>query len=218
MNRRAFRVAIALAIVPFGGLRAGAQHVAAGAQLAFATYGEQGTSLRFGGSGPSAQISLGWRRLGLTLGAARFAFDPTAGGSVAESFDMTHVEARLRVRATRLVDVEAGFVDRDIAPEHAAQSVAAIRLGVLATFPLHVDSDVAVRASYLGGSKFSGGGSAPFGVEIGLGVGYAPWKRWLTLTGDLEFQRFDRRIDAVDGRISAPIQSTVARLGVLLSR
>ena len=209
-------VAIALALAI--GSRADAQHVAAGAQLAFATYGEQGTSLRFAGSGLSANASVGWRRLSLTVAAARLAFDPTAGGSVAESFDMTHTEARLRVRATRVVDVEAGFVDRDVSPEHAAQSVAAMRLGVLATFPLHVDSDVTLRASYLGGSKFSGGGSAPFGVEIGLGVGYAPWKKWLELTGDVEFQRFDRRIDAVDGRISAPIQSTVARLGIVLSR
>jgi hypothetical protein len=37
------------------------------------------------------------------------------------------------------------------------------------------------------------------------------------VTGDLEFMRLDRRIATVDGRVSAPIQSSTARLGVTVA-
>ena len=194
-----------------------AQRVSAGAQFAFAAYAEQGSSLRFGGSGPSGHAAIEWRRFHVSLGAARLSFDPSDDSDAVEPFDMLHTEARLRVRATRLASVEAGFVHRDITPTHAAQSVASLRFGAVATFPLHIASDVSVRAAYLGGSKFSGGGSAPFGVEVGLGVSYAPWVERLRVTGDLEFQRLDRRIDGVAGRLPSPIQSTIARIGVAVT-
>lgn len=209
------RAASALALVATIAGAGHTQTIGGGLQYAFATYAEQGASLRFAGGGPSGHVSLGWRRFGLTVGAARFAFDPSH--AAAEPFDMTHSEVRLRVRATRLVSLEAGFVQRDVEPAYAAQSVAAMRVGALVAFPLHIGSDVAVRAGYLGGSRFSGGGSAPFGVEVGLGVTYAPWVERLRVTGDLEFQRFDRRVDGVAGKLTAPIQSTTARIGVLLS-
>ncbi len=213
MRTASLLVALLLSI----GTRAAAQHVSAGVQFAFAAYAEQGSSLRFGGSGPSGHASLQWRRFSLSVGATRLAFEPTGDSDAVEPFDMVHTELRLRVRTTRLVSVEAGFVHRDITPSHAAQSVASRRLGALAAFPLHIASDVSVRAAYLGGSKFSGGGSAPFGVEVGLGVSYAPWIERLRLTGDLEFQRFDRRIDGVAGRLQSPIQSTTARIGAVIT-
>ena len=196
---------------------AGAQHVAGGVQLAFAEYAEQGSSLRFAGGGASGHVSVGWRRYGLMLGATRMSLDPRADGGAAEAFDITQVDVRVRVRASRLVSAEAGFVSRDIEPAYAAQSMAALRLGAVLAFPLAVGSDVAVRMSYLGGGKFSGGGSAPFGVEIGLGASYAPWIERLRVTGDVEFQRLDRRISTADGSLSAPIQSSIARIGVLVA-
>jgi hypothetical protein len=196
--------------------RADAQRIgiAGAAQYAFGQYAEQGTSLRFGGSGPAGEVAVAWRRFGLTLGAARLAFDPNDDGNAVAPFDMTQTEVRFRVRTTRLVSVEAGFVQREVEPEYAAQSVAALRLGASIAVPLAIGADVAARAAYVGGSRFSGGGSAPFGVEVGLGVSYAPWIERLRVTGDLEFQRFDRRIDSSAGRIQAPIQSTMARVGV----
>lgn len=196
---------------------AGAQHVAAGVQLAFAEYAEQGSSLRFAGGGASGQIAMTWRRYGVILGATRLAFDPQADGEAAEPFDLTQTDVRLRVRASRLVSVEAGFVSRDVEPANAAQAMAAVRLGAVLAFPLAVGSDVAVRMSYLGGGKFSGGGSAPFGVEIGLGASYAPWSERVRATADVEFQRLDRRIATTDGPLTAPIQSSVARVGLQIA-
>lgn len=201
-------------IVP--GRRAEAQRISAGAQYTLAQYAEQGSSLRFTGSGAAGHVTVSWRRIGLHAAAARLSFAPREPSGFTEAFDATQLDVRLRVRATRLLSVEAGFIDRDVDPLHTAQSVTAMRLGAMVAFPLHVGSDLAVRASYLGGSRFSGGGSAPFGVEIGMNVTHAPWSPRLRLTGDLEFQRFDRHTTTSGGELAAPIQSAVARLGLMV--
>lgn len=193
-----------------------AQTITAGAQYALSQYAEQSASLRFAGGGPAGHLSVHWRRFGLHLAAARFWFEPRERSDVVESFDATQLDVRLRVRATDLVSVEAGFLDRDVKPLHAAQSVTAMRVGALVAFPLHIGSELAVRTAYLGGSRFSGGGSAPFGVEIGMNVSYAPWSARVRLTGDLEFQRFDRRTDTAGGELAAPIQSATARIGAMV--
>jgi hypothetical protein len=208
---------VAVVLLAVVATRADAQRISAGAQIAFAEYSEQGASLRFDGGGPSAHVSLGWRRFDVSFSAAHLAFVSTEAGDVAEPFDVTQTDLTLRVRATRLVSVEAGFVDREVKPLLAAQSVATMRVGALMAIPLAAGADVAVRASYLAGSKFSGGGSAPFGVEIGLGVSYAPWWERVRVTGDLEFLRLDRSIASTAGRIPAPIQSSTARLGVMVT-
>jgi hypothetical protein len=209
--------AIAAALLLLAGTRAEAQRISAGAQYAFSEYAEQGSSLRFDGAGPAAHVSVGWRRFDLGFSVARLSFAPSEAGDATQPFDMAQTEIRLRVRAARLVSVEAGLVDRDVAPLHAAQSVTALRLGALMAFPLATATDVAIRGSYLAGGRFSGGGSAPFGVEIGLGVSYAPWWERVRVTGDLEFLRFDRHIATGDGRIDAPIQSSTARIGVMVA-
>jgi hypothetical protein len=121
---------------------------------------------------------------------------------------------RLRVRVARTLGVEAGYLQRTIAPEPAAQSVGALRLGSYATYPLAPGADLGLRASYLGGAHFSGGGSAPFGVELGLGVSYGPGSGRYRATGDFELQRLDRSTTVSGEKISVPIQSTVARVGV----
>jgi len=209
-------LAVAAGMVLVAASPSGAQRITAGAQYALGHYAEQGSSLRFAGGGPAGHASVHWRRFGLHVAAARFSFEPTERADVVESFDATQLDVRLRVRATRLVSVEAGFVDRDVTPLHAAQSATSVRVGALIALPLHLGSELAARASYLGGSRFSGGGAAPFGVEVGMGITYAPWSERVRLTGDLEFQRLDRRTDSPDGELSAPIQSTVARFGVMV--
>ena len=193
----------------------GAQQLAGGLAYAIADYAEQGAGLRFSGSGLAGEASVGWRRLSLHLGAAALSLEPVEGGG-AEPFELVQMDARLRVRVSRLASLEAGWLQRDVEPLHAAQSLAALRLGAHVAFPIARASDVSLRTGWLGASRFSGGGSAPFGVEVGLGMMYAPWSERVRITGDLEFQRFDRRTSSGAGRLSAPIQSTTARLGVRL--
>ncbi|HUF25339.1 MAG TPA: hypothetical protein VMM18_00055 [Gemmatimonadaceae bacterium] len=216
-GRRLLRLVLPAVVAVMLAPSAEAQRVTAGAHYALAQYAEQGASLRFAGGGPAAQASVQWRRFGLHVAAARLSFEPHDGNVQAEGFNATQRDLRLRVRATPLVSVEAGFVDRDVEPLHAAQSFASLRLGALVAFPLHIGSELAVRAAYLGGSRFSGGGSAPFGVEIGMHVGYAPWSDRLRFTGDLEFQRLDRRTETGGGELAAPIQSAIARVGFMVA-
>jgi hypothetical protein len=209
-------LAAALPLALVAARPAAAQRVGGGVALAFADYAEQGASLRFAGSGVAGHASVEWRRLALHLAAASLSFEPDAGA--AEAFDALQLDARLRLRVSRLASFEAGWLSRDVEPLHAAQSVAALRLGALVAFPIAAGSDVSLRSSWLAASRFSGGGSAPFGVEVGLGMSYAPWSERLRVTGDLEFQRFDRRTSTASGRLAAPIQSTTARLGVMVVR
>ena len=195
--------------------RAEAQRLSVGAGYAFAEYAEQGTSLRFAGDGVAGHAAIGWRRFDLLASAARLAFEPKAAG---ESFDLVQMDVRLRARLTRIASAEVGFLRRDVTPLHAAQSVGALRIGALAAFPLAPASEVTVRGAWLAASAFSGGGAAPFAVEVGLAASYAPWSERVRITGDLEFQRFDRRTSTAGGRLDAPIQSAMARIGATVVR
>ena len=211
-------VLAAAAALMLAASRVEAQHATIGVGWAMAEYAEQGASLRFGGGGAAAHGSLAWRRWSLHVSAAKLALEPTDENAVAEPFDVTQTDIAVRARVTRLVSVEAGFLHREVQPSLAAQSIGAMRLGALIALPLATGADLEASASYVGASRFSGGGSAPFGVSVGLGVSYAPrWER-VRLTGDLEFLRLDRRTETSTGEVASPVQSSTARIGVSISR
>ena len=113
-----------------------------------------------------------------------------------------------------VVSVEAGYMKRWVDPTRAAQSLSAATLGVRAAYPLAPGAEVAVRTAYVAGTDFSGGGSAPFGIELGLSAAYGPGSGRFRVTGDYEFQRIDRRTDQSGSRLSVPIQSSFARVGL----
>ena len=194
-----------------------AQRATAGVGYAFAEYAEQGSSLHFAGGGIAAHGVVSWRRWSLHASAAKLALEPKDDAAGIESFDVLQADIALRAGITRLVSLEAGFLHRDVDPLHAAQSIGALRLGAVIAVPLATGADLEASASYVGGSKFSGGGTAPFGVAVGLGVSYAPrWER-VRLTGDLDFLRLDRRTAASEGDVASPVQSTTARIGVSIT-
>jgi hypothetical protein len=87
-------------------------------------------------------------------------------------------------------------------------------LGLRAAYPLAPGAVVAVRTSYVAGTDVTGGGSAPFGIELGLSAGYGPGSGRFRATGDYDFQRIDRHTDQTGTHLSVPIQSSVARLGL----
>lgn len=210
--------ASAAALLLLGSSSAQAQQATAGLEYAFAEYSEQGGSLHFAGSGVAGHASVGWGRFGLHVSAASLAFDPESEAGAADPFDLVQMDLRLRARVSKRVSVEAGYLQRDVQPLHAAQSVGAARVGAILDVPLAPGSEVTVRTGYLAGAAFSGGGAAPFAIEIGLGASYAPWSGRVRVTGDLEFQRFDRSTSAPTGRLASPIQSSTARIGVSISR
>lgn len=206
-------IAVLIACVPV----LAAQRAAVGVHAAIADYREQDANLRFQGGGAGASIDASYRRFGLHADAVRLRMETTGNNAArAEAFDMTQLGVAIRVRVARAVGLEAGMTSSEAEPRHAAQAVGALRLGAYAVHVVAPGASVSVRASYLAGAKFSGGGSAPFGVELGLGASYGPGSGRIRFTGDFGFQRLDRRTN-IDGQsLNVPIQSSIARLGLAL--
>jgi hypothetical protein len=192
-----------------------AQQVTLGAGYAFSDYREQADFLHFRGAGPSVLLTVEHGRLALRADAWHLSMDPTGEAAAGlESFTVDEINVRLGVRAVSVLALEAGYLRRSVAPSRAAQSYSAATLGLRAAYPLAPGAEVAVRTSYVAGTDFTGGGSAPFGIELGLSAVYGPGSGRLRVTGDYEFQRIDRRTDQNGSRVSVPIQSSVARLGL----
>lgn len=192
-----------------------AQQVTLGAGYALADYQEQAAFLHFKGSGPTAMLTVERGRLALRIDASHLDLDPPENSATPlDAFKVDQISLRLGVRTMSVVAVEAGFFRRSTSPSRAAQSYSAATLGIRAAYPLAPGADVAIRTAYVAGTDFSGGGSAPFGIELGLNAAYGPGSGRFRITGDYEFQRIDRRTDQNGTRLSVPIQSSVARLGV----
>jgi hypothetical protein len=191
------------------------QQVTVGAGYGFADYKEQADFLHFSGGGPTAMVSVERGRVALRVDASHLSMDPRQGsGPLLESFTMDQVSLRVGYRAMSIVGLEVGYTRRSVDPSRAAESFSAATLGVRAAYPLAPGAEVAVRTAYVAGTDFTGGGSAPFGIELGLRAAYGPGAGRFRFTGDYEFQRIDRRTDQDGSRLSVPIQSSLARLGV----
>ena len=192
-----------------------AQQVTLGAGYALADYREQAAFLHFKGSGPSAMLDVERGRLALRVDASHLSLDPSGEAAAPlDPFTVDQFSVRVGVRTMSLVGVEAGYFRRSAAPSRAAQSFSAATLGVRAAYPLAPGADVALRTAYVAGTDFTGGGSAPFGIELGLSAGYGPGSGRFRLTGEYQFQRIDRRTDQSGSRLSVPIQSSIARLAL----
>lgn len=191
-----------------------AQHISVGAGYALADYREQASFLHFLGNGPTANLSAAYGRWGLTVDATHLSFNPSGDDPTLEPFALDQFTARLSMRTMSFVALEGGFFRRSASPGRGAQSYDALTLGVKATYPLAPGAEVALRTAYVAGSGFTGGGSAPFGVDLGLAVAYGPAKGRFRAMADYEFQRIDRHTDQGGVRLDVPIQTSVARLGL----
>jgi hypothetical protein len=180
-----------------------------------ADYREQGAALRFQGTGFSARLALSVWRIEAQLRTSRLTVDgQESGGRITDPFVLEQPELRLRYSISPRIGIEVGGLNRAITPDHAAQSLRAWRAGGSFVQPLAPGADVGVRASYLHVTEFAGGGTAPFGLELGLGVSYGPGAGRFRLTGEYELQRIDRRTTIAGQQLQVPIQSAVARIGL----
>ena len=106
---------------------------------------------------------------------------------------------------------QLGVTRRFVRPELVAQEVGFARIGVLSEVRLARLAGLWVRGSYLPFSRFSGGGSAGLGLEMGLGIELGiPTARVQGFAG-FEYQRIDRETSA-----DAPLQFSVGQIGVRL--
>ena len=210
MRRALYAAAAVLLAAPLS-----AQQVTLGVDATLMDYREQGPALRFSGGGASAHAGVGvWR----VVAEARVMRVHVEGASSdadrTDAFDITQGDFRLRMQVTPRISAEVGGLSRTMAPEHAAQSMRAWRAGGVFLQPLAPGADLAVRAAYLGATHFGGGGTAPFGMDVGLAVSYGPGAGRYRLTAEYEFQRVDRRTTIAGRQIDVPIQSAIARIGV----
>jgi hypothetical protein len=104
---------------------------------------------------------------------------------------------------------QIGAARRFISPDLVAQDVGLIRIGVLSESRLARIAGLWVRGAYLPVSRFSGGGSAGLGLEIGLGVEVGDPDGRLQGFASFDYQRIDR--EAAD---EAPLQFSVGEMGI----
>ena len=209
---RRFVASMALMLVA---MPASAQRLTMGVEGALMDYREQGAALRFTGAGLSARTQLSIWRLQVQGRLTRVHVDgASTSADVTDSFDISQNDVQLRVQVRPRIGVEVGMLSRTMEPEHAAQSMRAWHAGGVFLQPLAPGADVTVRAAYLGATDFGGGGTAPFGLDVGLAVSYGPGAGRVRLTAEYGFQRVDRQTTVNDKRVDVPIQSAIARIGV----
>lgn len=201
-------------LTAFPPYRLTAQRVSAGAQGVIADYRETTASLHYRGTGFAGSASFAYSKFSADVAVASVAYEPEADGTGVEKFDALQIDARARYYVASAVSVEVGFTRRSMDPEFAAQSMRAARVGARASHLIGPGVSVSLRANYLAAARFSGGGKAPFGIEVGLGLSVGPWGGPLRLTADYDFQRLNRKTDDGSGELDVPIQQSLARAGV----
>ena len=189
-------------------------NVTIGPQFALGSYREVASGLRYQGTGFGGAASARYRRLSAEAEVVRLSLDPATGSSATSGFTATEVSAWVGYDLATYASVEAGFIRRTADPEFDAQSVGAVRVGARSFYEIGPGATVLFRANYLAAPKFSGGGHATFSVDLGLGLDVVLAGR-LHGTAGYTFQRINRKTNpGGTGEIDAPIQGTVARVGL----
>ncbi|HKW41252.1 MAG TPA: hypothetical protein VJN39_08385 [Gemmatimonadales bacterium] len=202
-----------VAVVALLGSAASAQEVTIGPQFVLASYREVASGLRYQGTGFGGAVTARYRKLSAEAAVLRVKLDPE-GGSAGTGFTATEVDVWVDYDVAQYASLEVGIIRRTADPEFDAQSLGAVRVGVRSAYEIGPGAVVLFRANYLAAPKFSGGGNASFSLDLGLGLD-------VRLAGQLHgtaayaFQRVNRKTNpGGTGEVDAPIQGTVARLGL----
>jgi len=193
---------------------AAAQHGRLGPDLVFGEYREATSNMRYRGAGPGATGSFTFHRVTVEGAIASVQMDPISGSQATESFKATLIDASLRWDVLDYLGFEVGVTSRETDSEFAAQSVGAVRVGARTHTLLGPGADIWLRGDYLAGAQFSGGGSAPFAVELGFGLDIR-WSKHFRAAAQYSFQRLDRKTNPAGGvEVSVPIEQSLARIGL----
>lgn len=194
-----------------------AQRVTVGPQFVLASYREVAAGLRYQGSGYGGAASGRLGKLSAEASVVRLSFDPSDGSAATAGFTATEVNVWVAYDLAGYASVEAGVLRRSADPEFDAQSVGAVRIGARSFYEIGPGATVSFRANYLAAPKFSGGGRAPFCLDLGLGLDVRLAGR-LHGTAAYTFERINRKTNpGGTGEREAPIQETVARVGLALA-
>ena len=201
---------VGLALVAVAGPLA-AQQVNVGVQGVFADYRELGPALSYNGGGLAGIAELNWHKFSGDFQVAKINFNPSSGSAATDKFTSTQFDAHLRWFLASGISLETGYTKRSISPDFTTQNFTAIRAGVRANYGLGPGANLLLRGNYLAAAKFSGGGTAPFALELGLGISVGAGSGRWRITGDYEFQRIDRKTS-----VKVPIQQALARVGAAI--
>lgn len=193
---------------------AGAQHVTIGAQGVMADYKEVDAGLRYSGWGYGGTATAQWRKFSAEVAVVRLNLDPTNGSSAPAGFKATQLDAWIGYAVSPYASLEVGLARRSPSDDFEAQSLGALRLGARSAYEIGPGAVISLRANYLAAAKFSGGGHAPFALDLGLGLDLRLASRVHALA-HYQFQRVDRKTNpGGTGEIPAPLQLSVARAGL----
>jgi hypothetical protein len=164
-----------------------------------------GRSAEGGGIGGMLSVRLGRFGLDVTGFAARL--DSVEGGG--DAFDLLQGDVRVNFMMTRGLALEVGGGRRAVEPDFAAAEVALGRVGFLSEIPMSSAGGFWGRAAYLIAPQFDGGGDAGLAFEVGFGAGFGTRNGRFRVRVEYDFQRIDRKVNAID----VPIQVSVGKLG-----
>jgi len=188
-----------------------------GPQVALASYDETASGLSYQGTGFGGVVAGRYGRFSAEGTVVRVQLDPTSGSTATAGFTSTEVDAWVGYDLASYASVEVGLAHRSADPELDGQSMGAVRVGARSFHELGPGATVLFRANYLAAPQFSGGGHASFSLDLGLGLDLRLAGR-VHGTAAYTFQRIDRRTNpGGTGDVDAPIQETVARVGVSLA-
>ncbi|HXL12271.1 MAG TPA: hypothetical protein VN955_12795 [Gemmatimonadales bacterium] len=209
--------AVALACLGCAGIAgrpAAAQRFTIGPQAVLVDYREVSSGLRYSGAGFGGLATARYRKLSAAATVVRLTLEPTNGSTAGAGFKATQVDVWVAWDVASYASFEVGLIRRTADPEFDAQSLGAVRIGARSVYDLGPGATVSFRANYLAAPKFSGGGRAAFSLDLGLGLDVRLAGR---LHGVVEyaFERVNRKTDpGGTGEIAAPIQQTLARVGL----
>ena len=196
---------------------AAAQQLTVGPQFALADYREVTSGLRYLGTGGGGTIWARYHRLSAEASVLQLQFHPASGSTASQGFTATQVDAWLAFDVASYVSLEAGVTRRTADPAFSAQSVGALRAGARAFYGIGPDATLVFRVNYLAAPSFSGGGSGSVALDLGLGLD-VQLAGHVHGTAAYAFQRINRKTNpGGTGEIDAPIQESLARLGLAVA-
>ena len=191
-----------------------AQSFTIGPQLTIADYRETSADLHYRGFGVGGGASFTFKKLAAEVAYTRLSYDPAEDGGAVTPFDATQFDVRLRYYLAGPASAELGLMSRQVDPDFTAQEAAAVRVGVRLSELVDPAVRLSLRGNYLAGAQFSGGGSASFGLELGMSVGADLARGRVRLSAEYEFQHFNRKTNDGSGDVNVPIQQALGRMGV----
>jgi hypothetical protein len=194
-------------LVGAGSSGAAAQEVRATAFGAAVTNAEVEDTRQARGLGGGIGAEVTFRRFRAEVSYLHAALE--ADYSIQPDYNLDQLDLSLSWFWRPYLAAQIGAARRFTSPEFVAQEVGLFRIGVLSETRLARIAGIWARGAYLPLTRYSGGGSAGLGLELGLGVDLGSPEGRFAGFAAFAYQRLDRNAAA-----EAPLQFSVGQAGV----